>query len=30
LTNTRGDKRKRIIDEMSACLILQSYLDRKV
>lgn len=29
LTNTRGDKRKRIIDEMSACLILQSYLDRE-
>lgn len=27
LTNTRGDKRKRIIDEMSACIILQSYLD---
>lgn len=30
LTNTRGEKRKRIIDEMSACLILQDYLDRKV
>ncbi|MBO5374523.1 MAG: Holliday junction resolvase RuvX [Clostridia bacterium] len=30
LTNTRGERRKRIIDEMSACLILQSYLDRKV
>lgn len=27
LTNTRGEKRKSIIDEMSACLILQSYLD---
>lgn len=27
-TNTRGQKRKDIIDEMSACLILQSYLDR--
>ena len=29
MTNTRGEKRKRIIDEMSACLILQSYLDRE-
>lgn len=29
LTNTRGQKRKEIIDEMSACLILQSYLDSK-
>ncbi|MBO5286614.1 MAG: Holliday junction resolvase RuvX [Clostridia bacterium] len=29
LTNTRGEKRKSIIDEMSACLILQSYLDRE-
>jgi putative Holliday junction resolvase len=29
LTNTRGQKRKSIIDEMSACLILQSYLDSK-
>ncbi|MBQ2809839.1 MAG: Holliday junction resolvase RuvX [Clostridia bacterium] len=29
ITNTRGEKRKRIIDEMSACLILQSYLDRE-
>ena len=29
LTNTRGQKRKNIIDEMSACLILQSYLDSK-
>ena len=28
-TNTRGQKRKEIIDEMSACLILQSYLDRE-
>ena len=27
-TNTRGQKRKSIIDEMSACLILQSYLDK--
>ena len=29
LTNTRGQKRKAIIDEMSACLILQSYLDSR-
>lgn len=29
LTNTRGEKCKSIIDEMSACLILQSYLDRE-
>ena len=29
LTNTRGQKRKDIIDEMSACLILQGYLDRE-
>lgn len=29
ITNTRGQKRKSIIDEMSACLILQSYLDRE-
>lgn len=29
LTNTRGEKRKSIIDEMSACLILQSYLDSR-
>lgn len=29
ITNTRGQKRKNIIDEMSACLILQSYLDSK-
>lgn len=29
ITNTRGQKRKEIIDEMSACLILQSYLDRE-
>ena len=29
MTNTRGQKRKSIIDEMSACLILQSYLDRE-
>ena len=29
VTNTRGQKRKSIIDEMSACLILQSYLDSK-
>ncbi len=29
ITNTRGQKRKDIIDEMSACLILQSYLDSK-
>jgi putative Holliday junction resolvase len=29
LTNTRGEKRKSIIDEMSACLILQGYLDAK-
>ena len=28
-TNTRGKKRKDVIDEMSACLILQSYLDRE-
>ena len=28
ITNTRGQKRKNIIDEMSACLILQSYLDK--
>lgn len=28
-TNTRGQKRKEVIDEMSACLILQSYLDRE-
>ena len=28
MTNTRGQKRKSIIDEMSACLILQSYLDK--
>lgn len=27
MTGTRGQKRKQIIDEMSACLILQSYLD---
>lgn len=27
ITNTKGQKRKNIIDEMSACLILQSYLD---
>jgi putative Holliday junction resolvase len=27
--DTRGQKRKDIIDEMSACLILQSYLDRE-
>ena len=27
MTGTRGQKRKAIIDEMSACLILQSYLD---
>lgn len=29
MTNTRGEKRKSIIDEMSACLILQSYLDKQ-
>ena len=29
ITNTRGQKRKSIIDEMSACLILQSYLDSR-
>ncbi|MBQ8146057.1 MAG: Holliday junction resolvase RuvX [Clostridia bacterium] len=29
ITNTRGQKRKNIIDEMSACLILQSYLDSR-
>ena len=29
ITNTRGEKRKSIIDEMSACLILQSYLDEQ-
>lgn len=29
LTNTRGQKRKNSIDEMSACLILQSYLDKE-
>ena len=28
-TNTRGQKRKSVVDEMSACLILQSYLDRE-
>lgn len=28
ITDTRGAKRKRVIDEVSACLILQSYLDR--
>ena len=28
-TNTRGQKRKDVIDEMSACLILQGYLDRE-
>jgi putative Holliday junction resolvase len=27
ITNTRGEKRKSVIDEMSACLILQGYLD---
>ena len=27
ITGTHGQKRKEIIDEMSACLILQSYLD---
>lgn len=27
MTGTRGKERKQIIDEMSACLILQSYLD---
>ena len=27
MTGTRGKARKDIIDEMSACLILQSYLD---
>ena len=27
LTNTRGQKRKNVIDEMSACLILQNYMD---
>ena len=27
MTGTHGQKRKEIIDEMSACLILQSYLD---
>lgn len=27
LTNTRGQKRKDVIDEMSACLILQNYMD---
>ena len=27
MTGTRGKSRKDIIDEMSACLILQSYLD---
>lgn len=29
ITNTRGKNRKEIIDEMSACLILQSYLDKE-
>ena len=29
ITNTRGAKRKEIIDAMSASLILQSYLDRE-
>ena len=29
ITNTRGAKRKDIIDAMSASLILQSYLDRE-
>ena len=29
ITNTRGAKRKDIIDAMSASLILQRYLDRE-
>lgn len=29
ITNTRGTKRKEVIDEMSASLILQSYLDEQ-
>lgn len=29
MTTIKGSKRKTIIDEMSACLILQSYLDRE-
>lgn len=28
-TNTRGDKRKSVIDTVSACLILETYMKRK-
>ncbi len=28
-TNTRGDKRKSVIDTVSACLILESYMKRQ-
>lgn len=28
-TNTRGDKRKKVIDTVSACLILETYMKRK-
>ncbi|MBQ3124818.1 MAG: Holliday junction resolvase RuvX [Clostridia bacterium] len=29
VTNTRGDKRKSVIDTVSACLILETYMKRK-
>lgn len=29
LTNTRGEKRKNVIDTVSAALILQTYMDKK-
>lgn len=29
-TNTRGKKRKAVLDQVSACIILQSYLDANV
>ena len=29
LTSTHGKKRKAVIDEMSACLILQNYMDQQ-
>ena len=29
LTNSKGKKRKAVIDEMSACLILQNYMDQQ-
>ncbi|MGN1116049.1 MAG: Holliday junction resolvase RuvX [Candidatus Ornithomonoglobus sp.] len=28
-TNTRGEKRKKVIDTVSACLILESYLAKQ-